>query len=177
MDFRAPGAAPFSTPAFQFPVNNALHAQQQRQATVEILRVEREQHAVGGAQAVLEFIDQLGVVWRAQFLFTLGQHHQVDRQGAGDPDDRVDGIQECTLRAFLVGCATGHQHPAEFLVDEIALERRSLPVFRVYRLHVVHHVDHQGQRRACIVETPDAGMSGSRHQPGFGKSDGRQVIT
>ena len=113
---------------------------------------------------------------RPEFFLALGRDHDVDRERPLDGDNRLERVQERALRSFLVGRATSHEHPAEFVIDDLGVERRALPVVRIDGLHVVHQVDDERALGAGVVVSPDTGVSVGRHEFRLGESEVGEVL-
>ena len=47
---------------------------------------------------------------------------------------------------------------AQVMVDDVRFERRAFPVFRVDRLHVIHHVNEQGLLGATVAAVLGIGL-------------------
>ena len=114
---------------------------------------------------------------RAEFFLALGGDHDIDGQIALNRDDRLQRIEKGAFRALLVGGATRHDDLAQFVIHHVGLEWRAVPVFRVNRLDVVHHVDHQGFIGTRVVITPDTGVAVRGNQFGLLEAQGLQVAS
>ncbi len=112
---------------------------------------------------------------RTQFLFAFSQYHEVYRKRPFDRDDRLDGVEERALRSLLVRGAARHEDLAEVRFYDVGLERMRLPVLRVHRLHVVHHVDHERALGAGVVVAPDAGVAVGGHDRGLLETECLQI--
>jgi hypothetical protein len=84
---------------------------------------------------------QLADVRRPDFLFTLGNQHQVHRQLLSCAANGMQGGQQRRLRSLLVHRAAPHHHLANAgFVDDLGLQRRRAPLGRIKLLYVIHEV-------------------------------------
>ena len=94
---------------------------------------------------------ELWNVRRADFFFTLGDHHEVDRQLAPGALNRVKSGEKDGLRTLLVDrTATDDNFAETGLVDNCGIKRRRRPFRRIHLLHVVHEVDADGAGSAGV---------------------------
>ena len=177
MDFGRGRAAPFAPRRDHLEIDDAFHTEDNADAAIRRLRIERKQHRVRGSEPVLVGIDDLRVVRRAEFLLAFGRDHDVDRQRAVYGDDRLERVEECALGPFLVRGPARHQHLAELVIDDLGRKRRTVPVLGLDGLHVVHHVYDQCLVGPRIVVTPYAGMAVRRYDLRLGKAEILEVLS
>lgn len=86
---------------------------------------------------------------------------QIDGQLLPRRFERVQGSQECCLRAFLVyGSAPDADLAESLLLHDARFQRRRRPLRGIELLHVVHEVDPDTGSRAGIEQAKDAWLAG-----------------
>src|SRR5262249_23015927 len=93
----------------------------------------------------------------------LGQEHYIDRKGALDGDDRLEGVQPSRIGALRTHRPTTHQNLG------IGAQRRELgtpgivfPRLLIHGARIEHAVAVNGDRRSGIVIGPYARMKATR---------------
>ena len=176
MDFSHCRAAPFAAAGDHLEINNSFDAEDDADSAVGTLRIEWEQYGVRCSQSVLVRIDDLRIVRRAEFFFTLSGKHDIDRQRAVDSDDRFECIQKRSLRSLLIRRTARHDDFAEFVIDHLGVKRRAIPILRVDRLYVVHEINDECLVGTGIVVAPDTRVTIGRDDFGFRKTNILKIL-
>src|SRR5262245_65863778 len=97
---------------------------------------------------------------RADFLLAFRDQHQIDGQLAPRAPDSVKRCKEGRFWSLLVHSPASHQNFADAgSINERGIPRGRRPLSRVYLFHIVHEIETNSPRSACIERSQYAGLA------------------
>ena len=146
-------ASPFFAARHQLQLDHAFGSEVNSNNAVQILRGRRHEHTNTFLQCCQHFRppNELRNVWRTNFLFAFGHHHQAHGHLLSRAADRMECRQERCFRSFLIHHTAAEDYFAQLrFVYDSRFGRRRRPLRRIELFHVIHEIEANRFRRACI---------------------------